>query len=137
MNRDRSKPRDMIVGQPVLLAIDVQQGNFLPSPATSRLPLMPDRADRMRRVFFVVVAVVIEQLRIRDDSLFQRDGPRARVRLLIVDRDIHLKPAERHAPKPLDDNRRVGHGTAVPIETRPITQTPGFDDELIAFPSAD
>jgi nicotinamidase-related amidase len=56
MNRDRSKPREMIVGQPVLLVIDVQQGNFLPSPATSRLPLMPDRADRMRRVRGVIDA---------------------------------------------------------------------------------
>ncbi len=38
----------MIVGQPVLLAIDIQQGGVMPSGSFG-IPLMPDYAQRMRR----------------------------------------------------------------------------------------
>jgi nicotinamidase-related amidase len=50
-------PRDMIVGRPVLLAIDIQQGCFEPLPPGSRLALMPDYVERMRRCRTVIDAV--------------------------------------------------------------------------------
>lgn len=49
-------PREMIVGQPALLVIDVQKGCFMPMPETSRIGLMPDHQPRMRRVRTVVDA---------------------------------------------------------------------------------
>jgi nicotinamidase-related amidase len=48
--------RPMIVGNPVLVVIDVQKGAFLPWEPTERLPLLPDRNDRMHRVRSVVDA---------------------------------------------------------------------------------
>lgn len=40
----------MIVGRPVLLVIDVQQGCFMDWAPSERLPLLPDRTERMRRI---------------------------------------------------------------------------------------
>lgn len=40
----------MIVGRPVLLVIDVQQGCFEDWAPSERLPLLPDRVERMRRI---------------------------------------------------------------------------------------
>jgi nicotinamidase-related amidase len=48
--------RPMIVGQPVLVVIDVQKGAFLPWEPTERLPLLPDRVERMHRVRTLVDA---------------------------------------------------------------------------------
>ena len=45
----------MIVGQPVLLAIDIQQGGVMPGGATG-IPHMPDHAVRMRRARAVIDA---------------------------------------------------------------------------------
>ncbi len=45
----------MIVGQPVLLAIDIQQGGVMPGGATG-IPHMPDHAMRMRRARGVIEA---------------------------------------------------------------------------------
>lgn len=48
--------RPMIVGQPVLVVIDVQKGAFMPWEPTERLPLLPDRVERMHRVRTLVDA---------------------------------------------------------------------------------
>jgi nicotinamidase-related amidase len=40
----------MIVGQPVLLVIDVQKGSFADWEPSERLPMLPDRVERMRRI---------------------------------------------------------------------------------------
>lgn len=56
MSDAASKAREMIVGQPVLLVIDVQKGSFMPGTASERLPLMPDQLERMHRVRTVVDA---------------------------------------------------------------------------------
>lgn len=45
---DNAQP--MIVGQPVLVVIDVQKGSFMDWPASERLPMLPDRVERMHRV---------------------------------------------------------------------------------------
>ncbi len=46
----------MIVGRPVLLVIDVQKGSFAEWEPSERLPLLPDRVERMTRVRTVVDA---------------------------------------------------------------------------------
>lgn len=48
MGEKLAKP--MIVGQPVLLVIDVQKGSFAKWDGTDRLPMLPDRIERMERV---------------------------------------------------------------------------------------
>ncbi|HZV08242.1 MAG TPA: isochorismatase family cysteine hydrolase [Novosphingobium sp.] len=40
----------MIVGQPVLIVVDVQKGSFAQWEASERLPMLPDRVERMERV---------------------------------------------------------------------------------------
>lgn len=47
-------PKPMIVGRPVLLVIDVQKGSFAEWKASERLPMLPDRLERMYRVRTVV-----------------------------------------------------------------------------------
>jgi len=49
-------PKPMIVGQPVLVVIDVQKGSFAEWAPSERLPLLPDRIERMHRVRTVVDA---------------------------------------------------------------------------------
>ena len=49
--RDRpAPPQPIIVGNPVLLVIDIQKGAFLDWQPSERLPLLPDHKDRMYRV---------------------------------------------------------------------------------------
>lgn len=48
--------RPMIVGQPVLVVIDVQKGSFMEWPSSERLPMLPDRVERMHRVRTLVDA---------------------------------------------------------------------------------
>jgi len=48
--------RPMIVGQPVLVVIDVQKGSFMDWAPSERLPLLPDRVERMHRVRTLVDA---------------------------------------------------------------------------------
>lgn len=50
------KPQPLIVGRPVLLVIDVQKGSFADWKPSARLPMLPDRLDRMMRVRGVVDA---------------------------------------------------------------------------------
>ena len=49
-------PREMIVGQPVLIVIDIQESCFMPMPANEGLALMPGYGERMRRVRPVIDA---------------------------------------------------------------------------------
>jgi nicotinamidase-related amidase len=42
--------KPVIVGNPVLLVIDVQKGCFMDWASTERLPLLPDNQARMRRI---------------------------------------------------------------------------------------
>lgn len=49
-------PKPMIVGRPVLLVIDVQKGSFAEWEPSERLPMLPDRIERMHRVRQVVDA---------------------------------------------------------------------------------
>jgi nicotinamidase-related amidase len=49
-------PKPIIVGQPVLLVIDVQKGSMAEWEASERLPMLPDRLERMLRVRGVVDA---------------------------------------------------------------------------------
>jgi len=56
MAEPQKTPKPIIVGQPVLLVIDVQKGSFAAWAPSERLPLLPDRLERMRRVRGVVDA---------------------------------------------------------------------------------
>lgn len=56
MTEPRKTPKPIIVGQPVLLVIDVQKGSFAEWAPSERLPLLPDRVERMHRVRPVVDA---------------------------------------------------------------------------------
>jgi len=56
MNAPLSNRREMIVGRPALLVIDIQQGSFMPRRAGFSLPLMPDFLDRLRRARLVIDA---------------------------------------------------------------------------------
>jgi biuret amidohydrolase len=42
--------KPMIVGQPVLIVVDVQKGSFAHWEATDRMPMLPDRVARMEKV---------------------------------------------------------------------------------------
>ena len=48
--------KPMIVGQPVLISVDIQKGGFMPRPASSRLEFMPDAVERMWRAKRVIDA---------------------------------------------------------------------------------
>ncbi|CEF40652.1 isochorismatase hydrolase [Acetobacter senegalensis] len=50
------KKNPFIVGNPVVLAIDIQQGSFVPPPPNFHLPLMPDTIERMSRTRSVIDA---------------------------------------------------------------------------------
>jgi len=52
----QKKPRDMIVGRPVLLVVDIQKGSFMPRRPDSMLEFMPDSEARCRRARTVVDA---------------------------------------------------------------------------------
>ncbi|MBW4331816.1 cysteine hydrolase [Stakelama sp. CBK3Z-3] len=56
MSEPVKTPKPMIVGQPVLLVIDVQKGSFAEWEPSERLPLLPDSVERMKRVRPVVDA---------------------------------------------------------------------------------
>lgn len=56
MSYTATNARPMIVGQPVLVVIDVQKGAFMPWEPTERLPLLRDRVERMHRVRTLVDA---------------------------------------------------------------------------------
>lgn len=53
-NTKKSNP--FIVGNPVILAIDIQQGSFFPPPPGFHLPLMPDTIERMGRTRVIIDA---------------------------------------------------------------------------------
>lgn len=56
MTTPRPNQREMIVGRPVVLVIDIQQGSFLPRRPGFSLALMPDFLDRLRRARLVIDA---------------------------------------------------------------------------------
>jgi nicotinamidase-related amidase len=41
--------KPMIVGRPVLVVVDVQKGSFAHWEASDRMPMLPDRVERMER----------------------------------------------------------------------------------------
>jgi nicotinamidase-related amidase len=48
--------KPMIVGQPVVISVDIQKGGFMPRPDTSRLEFMDDAVERMWRAKSVIDA---------------------------------------------------------------------------------
>lgn len=50
MREGEKLAKPMIVGRPVLLVVDVQKGSFASWEASDRLPMLPDRIERMERV---------------------------------------------------------------------------------------
>lgn len=56
MTEPKKEPKPIIVGQPVLVVIDVQKGSFAAWAPSERLPLLPDRLERMGRVRSLVDA---------------------------------------------------------------------------------
>lgn len=56
MSEPIKQPKPMIVGRPVLVIIDVQKGSFTDWEPSERLPMLPDRIERMHRVRPVVDA---------------------------------------------------------------------------------
>lgn len=56
MSEPIKQPKPMIVGRPVLVVIDVQKGSFANWEPSERLPMLPDRIERMHRVRPVVEA---------------------------------------------------------------------------------
>ncbi len=56
MAEPQKTPKPIIVGQPALLVIDVQKGSFAAWAPSERLPLLPDRIERMQRVRAIVNA---------------------------------------------------------------------------------
>lgn len=48
--------KPMIVGQPVLIVVDISKGSFMERPKTSRLDFMADAVDRYQRARDVVAA---------------------------------------------------------------------------------
>lgn len=56
MNEPEKTPKPLIVGRAVLVVIDVQKGSFAEWAPSERLPLLPDRIERMHRVRTMVDA---------------------------------------------------------------------------------
>lgn len=50
MSDGEKSAKPMIVGQPVLIVIDVQKGCFAKWEPSERMPMLPDRIERMERV---------------------------------------------------------------------------------------
>lgn len=49
-------PKPMIVGQPVVISVDISKGSFMARPATSRLEFMADATERMHQAKRVIDA---------------------------------------------------------------------------------
>src|SRR4030095_14699356 len=89
----------------------------------------------MLRVSFIL-ADALHQFHIREE--FKRDGyfPGSRIRFRIVDRDLHIQVTEVAPVKAFDGVESVTVRVAAVIKPRLIVEAFGFDDERIAFPSA-
>src|SRR6188508_3497519 len=63
------------------------------------------------------------------------DRPGTRVRLRVVDGDIHKQMSEVRTAIPLGDLHRLRVWVAVVIEPRLVVEPRGLDDQRVAFPS--
>ena len=54
MSEPEKTPKPLIVGRPVLVVIDVQKGSFKEWAPSERLPMLPDRLERVHRVRTIV-----------------------------------------------------------------------------------
>src|SRR4051794_3836796 len=77
---------------------------------------------------------LVDQLGIDDDPLMQRDGPRMRVGLRVVHRDLHLEMSEIGPPHLFAYLRSLRHDAAVPIDPGVVAQADRVDHERIAGP---
>ena len=104
------------------------------------LPSLQPRAtrayfrDKMLRIFFIFEAHIFQQLRIRYDSLFQRNGPWFRVRLRVVHGNLNLQMPEVRPPEALGELSGIGKRAAVFIQPVSVPESAGRDYERIAFP---
>lgn len=88
----------MVVGRPVLLVIDVQQGCFMDWAPSERLPLLPDRVERMRRIRSLI------------------DAARASATPIIFFKEVHR-------PDMIDFGRELdGRESVHCLETSPATE---------------
>src|SRR5260221_560586 len=100
-----------------------RQGALPPS-----LPLHP-----LRRLL-VLEADLVDQFGVDPEFLIHLDGPRARVRLAIVDRDLDFERAETRPSNPLGHLRGIRHRAPGHIEPETVAKADGLDDERVPVP---
>lgn len=82
------KPNPLLIGNPVLLVIDIQKGCFLPYKSTSTMPFMPDSRERYARARSIV------------DAARQHDIP------VVFIQEIHHR-SKRDYGRELDGNENI------------------------------
>ena len=85
----------------------------------------------------LVVAHVLDQLRVRQKVIMQRRLPRLRIRFRIVDRDLHGHVTEVASAELFDRVQRVGMRMAVVIQPAFVVEAARFGDKRVALPAAD
>ena len=93
--------------------------------------------DVPERFLVVLVADVLDQFRIRKQSLALSIGQRLRVRLRIVDRDLDIQVPDIAAPEPFDQVHCVAMRMAAAIEPGLVVEAGGVNDQGVAFPETD
>src|SRR5687768_12518508 len=78
----------------------------------------------------------LDELVVRDQALFDRDGPRTRVRPRVVHRHLEIHEAEARAAIALRHRSTLGERAAVHVEPAAVAEAGGLHLERIALPAA-
>ena len=88
----------------------------------------------LRRKTVVLLADEFNQLAVGHDVLQVPDGPRLRVHLRIVDRDIDFHPAVVQPPKTFGERRVIGERRTDDVEPAVVAQVVRLDDQRVTVP---
>src|SRR6267154_4899818 len=91
-------------------------------------------SHQVRDVLLVLQANIIQQLRIGCKDLRNLDGPRLRVGLRIIDRELDFQRPVVRAPESFRDPGVFRERTAPGIEPQPVAETGSLHDQSIPFP---
>src|SRR5919204_3927267 len=94
-------------------------------------------ALQVRFELLILEADEFDHFAVDYEALIHANGPRPRVRLRIVDRDVDFEGPERRTPEVLCQLRGVGQRVADDIEPPCVPEPRRVDDKRIAVPSAD
>src|SRR5262245_27512562 len=86
-------------------------------------------ANHMLNGLVVLQADFVNQLDVELDGLVHLHGPWPRVRLRIVDRDLHVERSVRRPPQPFGHGGSARERSTVGVEPETIAKTNGLHDE--------